>query len=322
VRRPPATELVPCNLCGADDYEVVGRRDRDGHALQTVLCCRCGLVWTNPRPSAADLDRYYQAEYRADYSGASMPARRKILRGLLGAGDRLSALRPLLRPGATLLDVGSGAGELVYRLRREQIDAAGLEPGTEYAEFARRVLHVPVQTATVDTAVVAACSQHVVTMFHCLEHVSDPKQVLRTVRDWLVPGGMVVVEVPNLASTVQAPSHRFHFAHLYHFTGATLAALGEAVGLRSVATEYSSDGGNIIARFRRDSDEIRPPVGLDPEVARTRSVLQRHTTWRHYLSATPYARAVSRFRRRRHEDRLLRRLPTVDHILRWAAGQS
>jgi 2-polyprenyl-3-methyl-5-hydroxy-6-metoxy-1,4-benzoquinol methylase len=321
VKRSPATEFVPCNLCGADDYEVVGRTDREGQALQTVLCRQCGLVWTNPRPSAADLDRYYQDEYRADYSGASAPARRKILRGMLGARDRVVALRPLLAPGAVLLDVGCGAGEFIYLLRRERIEAAGLEPGTDYAEFARRVLGVPVQTATVDTAVVAACSQDVVTMFHALEHVSDPRRVLRTIREWIKHRGIAVVEVPNVAATVQAPSHRFHYAHLYHFTSETLAALGEAAGLRAVRTEHSADGGNVTAIFRRDSDEVRPPVGLESHAARTSSTLKGHTAWNHYLSATPYARALGRLRRRRSEDRLLRQFPTIDHIVRWAAGQ-
>ena len=49
--------------------------------------------------------------------------------------------------------------------------------------------------------------------------------IIGTVRDWLKPDGHVVVEVPNVESTVQAPSHRFHYAHLYHFSGSTLAAL-------------------------------------------------------------------------------------------------
>ena len=323
VTRPGATELVPCNLCGVTDYDIVGRKDRDGRALQTVLCRQCGLVWTNPRPAAAEIDRYYQAEYRADYSGASKPARRKVLRGMLGAKDRIRTLRPFLLTGATVLDVGSGAGEFVFLLRRERIEASGLEPGAEYAEFARRILGVPIQTATVHTALVQPASQDLVTMFHCLEHVADPKAVLATVRNWLKPDGHVVVEVPNVESRVQAPSHRFHYAHLYHFSGATLVALGEAVGLHAIRTEYSGDGGNVIVMFRRaDEHQGRPPAGLEAQAARLRSVLVTHGSLRHYVSPTPYLRALARLRRRLAEDRLLGRFKTVDDIVRWAVERT
>src|SRR6187549_942034 len=67
--RPVAREETPCNLCGARNEIVVGTRDRDGHPLRTVLCRTCGLVWTNPRPSAADMNAYYETTYRADYKG-------------------------------------------------------------------------------------------------------------------------------------------------------------------------------------------------------------------------------------------------------------
>jgi SAM-dependent methyltransferase len=321
VRRPPATDYVACELCGGADYDIVGRTDREGLPLQTVLCRGCGLAWTNPRPPDAEIDRYYEAEYRADYSGAATPVRRKILRGMLGARDRLDALRPLLRAGARALDVGCGAGELVYLLRREHVDASGLEPGAEYADFARRLLDVPVQTATVHTASVEPASQDLVTMFHCLEHVAHPQQVLATSRNWLKPEGHVVVEVPNLEATVQAPSHRFHYAHLYHFTAATLGALGEAAGLRAVRTDYSGDGGNVTVVFGCDFPGRGARVAsLEPAAARTRAILRAHTTIRHYLSTTPYLRAIARLRRRHEEDRLLRRLETVDDIVRWAAS--
>jgi 2-polyprenyl-3-methyl-5-hydroxy-6-metoxy-1,4-benzoquinol methylase len=329
VKRPEATEDVPCNLCGAPEYDVVGRIDREGRPLQTVMCRACGLVRTNPRPAVAAMDGYYASTYRTDYTGASAPALRKVLRGMLGARDRRRALQPLLRDGARVLDVGCGAGELVYLLRGDRFDASGLEPGEEYAEFARRVLGVPVQTATVDTADIEPGSRDVVTMFHCLEHVPDPRRVLAAVRGWLREGGVVVVEVPNVESTVQAPSHRFHYAHLFHFSGATLAALGEAAGLRVIRTTYSDDGGNVTCVFRRESDEERSsgipgdreerrPEGLAGSRARTRSILQAHTALRHYLSPTPYRRAIGRLARRWREDRLLRRLGTLEAVLRWA----
>jgi SAM-dependent methyltransferase len=321
VRRPAAAEEVPCNLCGARDVDVVARADREGHPLQTVMCRTCGLLWTNPRPAAADMDRYYAEEYRSDYKGAAAPALRKVLRGMVGARDRQRELQPLLREGARVLDVGCGAGELVYLLRHRCVEASGLEPGDEYADFARRTLGVPVQTATVGTAVVEPDSQDLVTMFHCLEHVPDPRRVLTTVRGWLRPQALVVVEVPNVESTVQAPSHRFHYAHLYHFSGATLGALGEAAGLRLVRTSYSGDGGNVICVFRRDTDDERCPTALAAPAARTRSILRTHTLPRHYLSATPYRRAIGRLARRWRENRLLRRFRTVEDVMRWAVQE-
>jgi 2-polyprenyl-3-methyl-5-hydroxy-6-metoxy-1,4-benzoquinol methylase len=339
--RPAASEDTPCNLCGASDYDVVGTADREGQPLRTVMCRRCGLVWINPRPSIADMDAYYATEYRADYTGTRTPPLRKIVRGMLGAIDRRRSLRPLLGETAAhhrvaydsppqkapheprkVLDVGCGAGEFVYLLRREGIDASGIEPGREYADFARQVLRVPIQTATVQTAVVSPDSQDLVTMFHALEHVPDPKAVLATVRGWLKKGAMAVVEVPNVESTVQAPAHRFHYAHLHHFTGATLGALGEAAGLRLVRTYYSADGGNVTCVFRRQTDQPHPPTpALEAPAARLRSILASHTPVRHYLSPTPYNRALGRLRRRWREDRLLRRLKTVDDVLAWAADR-
>ena len=316
VERPAATEETACNLCGARDDVVVGTRDRDGRPLRTVLCRRCGLVWTNPRPTIAEMNAYYGTTYRADYKGQRTPPLRKLVRGFLGAADR----RPMLRSfGArTMLDVGCGAGELVYLMRRDGIDASGLDPGIEFAEFARSVLGVPIQTASVDMAVVSEESLDLVAMFHALEHVPDPRSVLSSVRGWLKRGGHLVIEVPNIAARVQAPSHQYHYAHLYHFTASTLGALGEAAGLRLVSTAHSSDGGNVICVFERADDESRLPVGLEQEAGRTLDTLRSHSALGHYLSRVPYARAFGRLRRHLAENRLLSRIKTVDDALAFA----
>lgn len=337
VVRPAAAEYTSCNLCGADNEVVVGTRDRDGQPLRTVLCRTCGLVWTNPRPSTAEMNAYYETTYRADYKGQTVPPLRKIVRGFIGASARRRMLRPLLardrqvrshgsprladpvpQEAVRMLDVGCGAGELVYLMRRDGVDASGLEPGIEFAGFARTVLRVPIQTATVDAATVPAASQDLVAMFHALEHVSDPRSVLNTVRAWLKDGGHLVVEVPNIAARVQAPLHQYHFAHLYHFTGSTLGALGEAAGLRLVDTRYTEDRGNVICVFERRDDEQRLPVGLEAEATRTLASLTSHTPLGHYLSPVPFTRAIGRLRRRLTENRLLRRIRTVDDALTFA----
>lgn len=322
VVRPTPTEHTACNLCGARNEVVVGTHDRDGHPLRTVLCRTCGLVWTNPRPSAADMNAYYETTYRADYKGQAAPPLRKIVRGFLGASGRRRMLRELLasvpQEPARMLDVGCGAGELVYLMRRDGVDASGLEPGIEFADFARTVLRVPIQAAAVDAATVTDSSVDLVTMYHALEHVPDPRSVLHTARGWLKQGGRLIVEVPNIAALVQAPSHQYHYAHLHHFTSSTLAALGEAAGLRLVDTRYTADRGNVLCVFERRDDAPRLPAGLEGEAARTLAALTAHTTVGHYLTPVPFTRAVGRLRRRLAENRLLRRIKTMDDALAFA----
>ena len=343
VVRPAPTEHTVCNLCGAGNEVVVGTHDRDGHPLRTVLCRTCGLVWTNPRPSAADMNVYYETTYRADYKGQAAPPLRKIVRGFLGASDRRRLLRELLASDRRvrshgsqrlagpapqepvhvggpprMLDVGCGAGELVYLMRREGVEASGLEPGIEFADFARTVLRVPIQTAAVDTAAVTDSSLDLVTMFHALEHVPDPRAVLHTAGGWLKQGGRLIVEVPNIAALVQAPSHQYHYAHLHHFTGSTLGALGEAAGLRRVDTRYTEDRGNVLCVFERRDDAPRLPAGLEGEAARTLAALTAHTSVGLYLTPVPFTRAVGRLRRRLAENRLLRRIKTMDDALAFA----
>jgi 2-polyprenyl-3-methyl-5-hydroxy-6-metoxy-1,4-benzoquinol methylase len=320
--RPAASGESACPLCGRREYRVVSMIDRRGAPLRTVMCEACGLVWTNPRPADADVDRYYETEYRLDYSRSRTPTRRKLLRGFLGAAERRDALDGLLTPGARVLDVGCGAGELVFLLRREGFDAAGIEPGREYAAFCRDVLEIPIQTATVERADVAPQSQSLITMFHMLEHVADPQRTLATIRGWLVPDvGRLVVEVPNVHSLVQAPRHRFHYAHLYNYSAATLGAFGASAGLRLVSSQESPDGGNISCVFAtRPAGEAAGAPDLSANAVKTDAIFTAHTTLRHYLSSRPYRRAAEKVARRWREDRLLARLPDVQSLLAWAGS--
>jgi 2-polyprenyl-3-methyl-5-hydroxy-6-metoxy-1,4-benzoquinol methylase len=314
------SEETACPLCARRDYAVVSRTDRRGAPLRTVMCNACGLVWTNPRPSDEEMDRYYETEYRLDYARSRTPTRRKLLRGFLGAMERREWLDPWLAPGATVLDIGAGAGELVFVLRQQRFDASGIEPGQEFAGFCREVLKVPIQTATVDRAQVGSHSQSLITMFHMLEHVTDPRRTLARISEWLVPGtGRLVVEVPNVLSTVQAPRHRFHYAHLYNYSIGTLAGFGAAAGLTLVSWRETADGGNIVAVFAAAGSPGRLDEGALAANARTtRELLRRHGTASHYATPTPYRRLWQKLRRRWQEDRLLAGRPTVDALIAWA----
>jgi SAM-dependent methyltransferase len=53
-------EHVPCNLCGRDEQQTVATRDKYRLPLNTVICRGCGLLYLNPRPTAAIYQRFYE----------------------------------------------------------------------------------------------------------------------------------------------------------------------------------------------------------------------------------------------------------------------
>jgi len=76
-----------------------------------------------------------------------------------------------------------------------------------------------------------------ITMWQALEHVHQPREVLGEALRALVPGGALVVAVPNFDSPARAwfGEHWFSYdvpRHLTHFTPASLDAMLRSAGFR------------------------------------------------------------------------------------------
>jgi SAM-dependent methyltransferase len=303
------TSSPGCPLCGSHNSLPVGDRDRDGRPLTNVLCRDCGLVHVDPAPSRTDLDAWYEHAYRIDYKGVVEPRPHHVLRAGRVALDRLSRIGHLLEDRPRTLDVGSGGGEMLYMLiHAAGARAEGLEPNQGYARHARERLGLPVRQGFVERGNGIEGGFALITIYHVLEHLAEPASVARTLHDWLAPGGHLVVEVPNVEATCQAPAHTFHKAHLSTWGLPTLSRLGRQAGLTPVSTWTSHDGGNIQVIFRRDdAPSGTDTAGSNPDYAeRVLGILRGHTTLSHYLSGQPFTRLAARLRARAGERRAVR----------------
>src|SRR5262249_62266640 len=75
----------------------------------------------------------------------------------------------------------------------------------------------------------------VVSAFHVLEHVPEPVAVLRRLLQWLAPGGILIVEVPNAGGLGAAMFGKAWSGlelprHLSHFSPVTLRRAAEQAG--------------------------------------------------------------------------------------------
>jgi 2-polyprenyl-3-methyl-5-hydroxy-6-metoxy-1,4-benzoquinol methylase len=310
----PSSASTPCVLCGSDDIEELSRRARDGRRLRTTICRRCGLVWANPPPVENAVRTYYSEEYRQDYKGTPARTLPQIYHAGLGALARYRAVAHLLAAGDAILDVGCGGGELVYLLRRLGFDATGIEPDRSFSQAARSTLGLPVHTGFVQDFDSPDAAFRAILMYHVLEHVDSPMAVLARLRRWLRDDGVLIVEVPNIEARLEAPITRFHVAHLFYYSPATLEAIVRASGFEVEEVGLSQDGGTIVGIFRPHAGEQQPAVSAET-YRRTKGMLQRHTNLRYYLSRTPYVRMAGRLATYCRKQIVARRMTTGKDIL-------
>ncbi len=226
-------ESVACNLCGSRAAVSVCRHDRRLKRLDTIACEECGLLRTDPMPTEAELVAYYAHEYRRDYQFAygRTPPRAHLRRTAREADNRLAFVAPALRPGSRILDFGSGSGAFLALAKKNGHAVIGIEPGKDFATYAREAHGVEVIIAPWQEATLPERSFDLITASHVLEHLREPVSALRQLSRWLADDGAIYVSVPNgFASRDQTFQH-FHFAHVHTFTPETLIWAGEAAGL-------------------------------------------------------------------------------------------
>ena len=185
-----------------------------------MRCTACGLVRTDFDPSQNDLNTYYDEAYYGD-EGRRFPAPIEWA----VARFRHRRVRAVLKyqngPGR-ILDVGCGRGLMLADFAARGWEAVGTEFSPELARAVTTRFGFPVHMAA-DLSGFEADSFDVVTMWHSLEHLVNAVDTLREVHRILRPGGMAVVEVPNLGSWqaklgggrwfhLDAPRHLVHFS--------------------------------------------------------------------------------------------------------------
>jgi SAM-dependent methyltransferase len=136
-----------------------------------------------------------------------------------------------------LLDFGCGWGEFVSQCNALGFDAVGVDFAPDRQEHAKVKVFPSLEAvlATQD----AAASFHAVTMFQVLEHLVEPREVLEQVAALMAPGGVLILETPDVTGVTGIQSRQDYLAigplgHINGFTPTSLCALAKAVGFKPV----------------------------------------------------------------------------------------
>jgi SAM-dependent methyltransferase len=208
-----------CPLCGVTlALRFEGIRDLvTGESFSVLTCGTCNLGVTAPR--VTDLARYYGTQYwggRHSFT-AEYCARRRV------------KILTRMTQGATsgrVLDFGCGDGTFLRRASQAGWTSFGVEASFRPEDAAPEGYEV---FNSLD-AVRSRGPFNAITMWHVLEHLTDPLAMVRELEGLLAPGGVFIIGVPD-ADGVQARTlgadwmHLDVPRHLYHFGRTSLERL-------------------------------------------------------------------------------------------------
>lgn len=239
-----AFEHVPCNLCGADDCTVIyhSKRSESGNADPAVFhsssdeilldplvrCNVCGFQYVTPRvrPEIV-LEGYTNVEESVFISQAG--ARERTFK------KGLNVIQSWWKkPPGRMLDIGTGGGSFLKVAKDAGWDAAGCEPNRWLCKWCEENYGIRLVQGTVFDGKFEAESFDVVTLWDVLEHTPDPMSTLREVSRVLKPGGLLVVNVPDIGAWLpRLMGSKWVFlvsVHYFYFTRKTIRMALEKSG--------------------------------------------------------------------------------------------
>jgi 2-polyprenyl-3-methyl-5-hydroxy-6-metoxy-1,4-benzoquinol methylase len=136
-----------------------------------------------------------------------------------------------------LLDFGCGDGSFLQRMRRQGWQVTGLDVCAPLVECLQTELELNVLHGNLPHPDLKPGSFDVITMWHSLQHMHSPVDVLREAHRLLVPGGKLVIAVPNIDSyAFRCFGHAWCGLnlprHLHHFAPWTLYLILHRAGFR------------------------------------------------------------------------------------------
>jgi SAM-dependent methyltransferase len=203
-------------------------------------CPSCGIWLIAAIPD--DLSRYYPPEYYSPISAQTLDA--------LAASERpkLDMLLDRIEPGR-LVEIGPGDGLFARAARNHGFEVTAIEMDRGACEHLESTVGVRAIASDAPEKVLPALPpSRAIVMWHVIEHLPRPMDVISAAAGNLEPGGLLVIATPN-PDAIQFKLLKARWAHLdaprhlFLIPSGTLRQRCELLGMRELASTTSDPAG-------------------------------------------------------------------------------
>jgi len=227
--------VMNCYLCSSTHFKPRKGQVRDNPELEILECQSCGLVTLNSL-------KHIRANHYEDSGmhGEEPGSMESWLNATLADDQRRFEMLRSSLPNKKVLDFGCGNGGFLLRANNLAAEVTGVELEKRVQE------HWQGKLSIFPNIYSAGGGYDLITSFHVIEHLADPRTVLKELAGIMAVKGRIVVEVPNsedvlltLYDSDAFQSFTYWSQHLFLFNVETLKTLARQAGLKVVAVhEY------------------------------------------------------------------------------------
>ncbi len=263
-----------CELCRQAALEPVYVPDGTAREIRVFLCGYCGLVQSLPRADTG-------ARLPPAVSGGADWGNVRYGKGFRTpiALDAIARHADLTAP-LCVLDVGSNRG----RFAKSFLDAASqanlvaVEPDERVAGSCADFPRCELIGARIEQTAFADESFDIVHSCHTVEHLAHPLTTLRDHARVLKPGGILVLDCPNIAliGAEDVIEEWFIDKHLTHFSSRTLLRMLKEAGFEILEPPVSEDRENLFVVARKSAPADGETAADPSEVAAAAALISTY----------------------------------------------
>ena len=219
-----------CSLCGAaiSKPEVVGEFVYGGKKGQKFYRCpECDVAFIHPSMTQEEESSFYAQEFEKfmekrsgkdfDWSGpeAHIKSNEKQFK------RRFRFFQEFIAAGKRVLEIGCSSGFMLLPLKETGLEVAGVEPSENFTGFLKKK-GIPVYRSLEDIDASQKNKFDLVMHFFVLEHVRNPVDFLKYALEFVIPGGVMVFEVPSRSDPLLtvyniAAFQKFYWSAAHHY---------------------------------------------------------------------------------------------------------
>lgn len=238
---------INCNICNSNKFKVIrecncsniSKKDiknifswealsiskKENLCGTIVKCKNCGLVYMNPQFKG--VESLYTDSVDKFYIHTS-PGRKSTFERDMKKINKLSKK-------GRLLDIASSTGLFMDVAKKHGWDVEGVELSKWAVNLAKKK-NLKVHNKKLEDIKFKNDTFDVITMFGIIEHVPDPKSMLKEVRRILKKEGLVVITIPEVSFLWKKLLKKDYYIlqHLTYFTPKTLELLLNKIGFKVI----------------------------------------------------------------------------------------